>query len=67
MKLVQYNVPNEFQCRVGEVVKEGSKRIFIRERNVPVPRIIPLGLKEHKVVYLLGAKNKFDKIKGAPR
>ena len=67
MKLVQYNIDDKFQCCIGEVIKEGSKRIFVRERNVPVPEIIPLDIKKNNVVYLFRAKNKFDAIKGAPR
>ena len=67
-KIVSYNIDNEFQCCTGEVVKEGSKRIFIRERNVPNPDIIPLDIRENNVIYLLGSKNKFFyKIKGNKR
>lgn len=66
-KLVQYNIEDEFQCRVGKVIKEGSKRIFVRERNISNPEITHLNIKDNKVVYLFRAKNKFDKVKGSPR
>lgn len=62
-----YFLPNEFQCHVGEVIKAGSKYVWIRELNAWRPHVIRLSVRRNKVRWLLGDCNPFDKVKGVPR
>ncbi len=57
---VSYCLEEGQQHRVGELVKAGSRYVYVRERNVPDPKVIKLSIRDNQIQWLLGDKNPFE-------
>ncbi len=59
--LVSFRLPQEHQCRTGEVVKYGTKVCYVRERHTAHKVVHKLSIVLNDVQHLLGGSNPLDR------